>query len=86
LSTERVAVLTIYSTVWCGYCTRLKRQLDRQGVAYTDVDIEQDAAAEAFVKEVNAGNAVVPTVVFPDGSAMTNPTFKQVEEKLSPAA
>lgn len=78
--------LTIYSTTWCGYCTRLKRQLDREGVAYDAVDIENDPAAETFVKQVNGGNAVVPTLRFGDGSTLTNPSLKQVTEKLGALA
>lgn len=79
-------MLTIYSTTWCGYCTRLKRQLDRAGVAYREVDIEQDPTAEACVMRVNSGNATVPTVAFPDGSTLTNPSVKQVADKLASAA
>ena len=75
--------LTIYSTPWCGYCTRLKNQLRREGVDYVDVDIEQDPEAEQFVMGVNSGNAVVPTVVFPDGSTATNPTLREVTARLA---
>jgi mycoredoxin len=74
--------LTIYSTPWCGYCTRLKRHLDRTGVPYQDVDIEQDADAAAYVMSVNGGHQTVPTVVFPDGSAATNPTIAEVTARL----
>ena len=74
--------VTMYSTPWCGYCTRLKRMLDREGIAYDDVDIEQDPEAADYVMSVNGGNQTVPTVVFPDGTAMTNPSLAQVAEKL----
>lgn len=75
--------LTIYSTQWCGYCHRLFKQLDREGVAYDYVDIEQDPEAAAFVMGVNAGNQTVPTVVFEDGTALTNPSVAQVLSRLS---
>jgi len=78
-----VAGVTIYSTTWCGYCTRLKAQLDRAGVVYDAVDIEVQPDAEAIVKRVNGGNATVPTLVFADGSALTNPTLAQVQERLA---
>ncbi len=65
--------LTMYSTEWCGYCVRLKRGLEREGIPFDDVDIEQDEQAARFVMEVNDGNAVVPTVLLPDGSTLTNP-------------
>jgi mycoredoxin len=79
-------VVTIYSTAWCGYCIRLKRQLERQGVAFTEVDIERDRKSEALVRSVNRGNAVVPTVEFEDGSTLTNPSLRQVLDKLEAAA
>ncbi|MGF7234942.1 MAG: mycoredoxin [Frankia sp.] len=79
-------MLTMYTTSWCGYCVRLKRQLDREGLEYKVVDIEGEPAAEAYVKSVNGGNATVPTVVFPDGSALTNPSIKQITEKVTSAA
>ena len=78
--------LVIYSTQWCGYCHRLMRQLDREGVAYSVVDIEHDAAAAGFVQSVNGGNQTVPTLRFADGSALTNPTLPQVLSKLQPVA
>ena len=74
--------LTMYTTTWCGYCMRLKSQLAREGIPVDEVDIEQDPQAAAFVEGVNGGNQTVPTVVFPDGSAMTNPSLGQVKEKL----
>ncbi|SFB32043.1 mycoredoxin [Cellulomonas marina] len=74
--------VTMYSTTWCGYCKRLKTQLDSAGIAYTEVDIEQVPDAAALVEQVNGGNRTVPTVVFPDGSALTNPSLVQVKQRL----
>lgn len=74
--------IVMYSTTWCGYCRRLKSQLDSAGIGYTEVDIEQQPETAAFVEEVNGGNRTVPTVVFPDGSAATNPSLAQVRERL----
>jgi mycoredoxin len=76
-------MLTMYSTSWCGYCFRLKSQLDREGIAYEVVDIERNPAAAEFVMGVNGGNQTVPTVRFPDGSALTNPTIVQVKAHLA---
>ena len=76
-------MLTMYSTTWCGYCMRLKRMLDREGIAYDEVNIEQDQAAADFVMRVNGGNRTVPTLVFPDGTAMTNPSIDQVKATLA---
>jgi mycoredoxin len=74
--------LTMFTTPWCGYCRRLKAQLAREGIELTEVDIERDPAAADYVMSVNGGNQTVPTVVFPDGTAMTNPSAAQVRERL----
>ncbi len=75
--------LTIYSTQWCGYCHRLMKQLAREGVAFDTVDIEDDAVAADYVMSVNGGNQTVPTVVFPDGSALSNPSLVEVKARLA---
>ena len=72
----------MYTTTWCGYCHRLKRQLERAGVDLTEVDIEADPAAAAMVELVNDGDQTVPTMVFPDGSTLTNPSMNEVLAKL----
>jgi len=74
--------LTMYSTTWCGYCRRLETQLKAADIGYTKVDIEEDPAAADYVRGVNGGNQTVPTVKFPDGSALTNPSLAQVKAKL----
>ena len=75
--------LTMYTTRWCGFCRRLKAQLAREGIEMREVDIEADESAAEYVMSVNGGNQTVPTVVFPDGSAMTNPSAAQVKARLA---
>ena len=75
--------LTMYTTQWCGFCRNLKNQLARVGIEMAEVDIERDPAATEFVMSVNGGNQTVPTVVFPDGSVMTNPSANQVRARLA---
>jgi mycoredoxin len=74
--------LTMYTTTWCAYCKRLKRQLAAEGIEIAEVDIEQDPAAAEYVMSVNGGFQTVPTVVFGDGSALTNPSAAAVKERL----
>ncbi len=76
-------MLTMYSTTWCGYCRRLKLQLDQAGLPYREVDIERDADAARFVEGVNGGNQTVPVIEFPDGRTATNPSLAQVREALA---
>lgn len=78
--------LTMYSTPWCGYCRRLKSQMERENIPFTVVDIEEDPAAAEYVMSLNGGNQTVPTVRFPDGSALTNPTIVQVKDQLTKVA
>jgi len=77
---------TMYTTPWCGYCRRLKGQLDREGISYDVVDIEQHPEAAALVERVNDGMQTVPTLVFADGTALTNPSVAQVQGKLDALA
>jgi mycoredoxin len=77
------AQITMYSTPWCGYCQRLKRQMSEAGIGYDEVDIEKHPEAADFVMSVNNGNQTVPTLTFPDGSALTNPSLAQVRAKLT---
>src|SRR5690606_523251 len=74
--------ITMYTTSWCGYCRRLKKQLEGEGIAYQEVNIEEHPEAASFVEEVNGGNQTVPTVLFPDGSSATNPSLAEVRTRL----
>ena len=75
--------VTMFSTTWCGYCRVLKKALDREGIEYTEVNIEHAPDAADFVMSVNGGNQTVPTVLFPDGSAATNPSLAEVQQRLA---
>ncbi len=76
-------LFVMYSTSWCGYCKRLKSQLADLGISFEEINIEEVAGTGQIVEKVNGGNQTVPTLVFSDGSAMTNPSAKQVQEKLA---
>ena len=76
-------MLTMYTTTWCGYCTRLKAGLHREGIEYDEVNIELDDDAAGVVMNANGGHRTVPTVVFRDGTALTNPTLAQVKAQLA---
>jgi mycoredoxin len=82
-STGPTGSVTMYSTQWCGYCHRLKSQMDREGISYDVVDIEHVADAAVLVAQINNGNMTVPTLVYADGSAQTNPSVAEVKAKLA---
>lgn len=76
------ASFTMYSTPWCGYCHRLKSQLNREGIEFDIVDITQVPDAARIVERANNGNQTVPTLVFSDGTSLTNPSVAQVKAQL----
>ena len=78
--------LTMYTTTWCAFCRRLKSQLARDGIEMAEIDIEQEPGAAEYVMSVNGGFQTVPTVVFPDGSALTNPSAAAVKQRLQELA
>jgi mycoredoxin len=75
--------ITMFTTTWCGYCSRLKAQLDKAGIGYTEVNVEEVDGTSELVMSLNNGNRTVPTVLFPDGSAATNPSLAEVRAKLA---
>ena len=85
-SAEGTTQLVMYSTTWCGYCRTLKRQLVDEGIAFTEVNIEVTPGAAEFVMSKNGGSQTVPTVLFPDGSTLTNPRLSAVVAQLDALA
>ena len=83
MSSTPAAAVTMYTTTWCGYCVRLKKLMQREGIEFAEVDIERDAQAADVVMQANGGNRTVPTLVFADGTALTNPSIDQVKAQLA---
>lgn len=75
--------VTMYTTSWCGYCVRLKKMMQSEGIEFAEVNIETDERAADLVMAANGGNRTVPTLVFADGSALTNPGIDQVKAQLA---
>jgi mycoredoxin len=76
------APVIVYGTSWCPDCRRATRVLEEKQVAYHYVNIEEDEAAAAYVVQLNAGNRSVPTIVFPDGSVLVEPSSRVLQQKL----
>jgi thioredoxin reductase (NADPH) len=74
--------IVVYSTVWCPDCKRAKQFLGDQRIPYTSIDIEQDPDAMAYVEQVNHGMRSIPTIVFPDGDILVEPSNAQLADKL----
>ncbi len=83
LYTKTPSTIVMYSTTWCPDCRRAKKFLDQEKVSYINVDIEKDEKGRAFVMEVNNGARIVPTIIFPDGEKLTEPTTQELRAKLA---
>lgn len=74
--------IILYGTLWCGGSRRTRQLLDRAEIPYQFVDIDQDEAARRIVETINHGYRSVPTLVFPDGTTLTEPTEEVLSLKL----
>lgn len=74
--------IQVYSTSWCPDCHRAKYILDEYGIDYNEIDVERHIEGLRFVQQINNGNRVVPTIVFPDGSILVEPSNQTLAAKL----
>ena len=72
----------MYGTPWCGDCRRSQRFLEEKQIAYAYIDITDEPEAIAIVERLNNGRQSVPTIVFPDGSVLVEPSNKVLAAKL----
>lgn len=75
-------IITLYGTGWCPDCKRSKQFFGEQRVPYHYVDIDNEPEAIAFVEQTNNGFRSIPTIVFPDGSVLVEPSNAELAEKL----
>jgi mycoredoxin len=75
--------IVMYATDWCGDCRMAKRWFDQHDVPYQVINIEQDDAAATYVKQVNGGRSSVPTIIFPDGSILVEPSARDLAAKFA---
>lgn len=74
--------IIVYGTSWCGDSRRARRILDENQIPYLWVDIDNDSEGRKFVEQVNKGYRSVPTIVFPDGMILVEPSSSELKEKL----
>ena len=75
--------IKMYATTWCGDCRMAKRWFDARGISYEYINIEEDDDAADYVMQVNHGRRSVPTIVFPDGSVLVEPSPRELAAKFS---
>lgn len=76
------SIITMYGADWCPDCTRVRKFLDGNQVQYEDVDIEENPDVTPFVKKLNNGMRIIPTIIFPDGEILAEPSNTQLINKL----
>ncbi len=74
--------IRVYGALWCPDCRRAKQFLDERQIPYEWYDIEKDKEARDYVQQVNNGLRIIPTLVFADGSVLTEPSNRELAEKL----
>jgi glutaredoxin len=79
MNTDKIIV---YGTTWCGGTRRCRHFLDQHDIPYQWIDIDRNKDARKLVEQLNQGNRSVPTIVWPDGSKLTEPTESELAEKL----
>ena len=83
LYSKKPSTIVMYSTRWCSDCKRAKKFLDKYNIPYIEVDVDDDEKGKEFVKEVNNGARVVPTIIFPDGDMLVEPSTQELRAKFS---
>jgi glutaredoxin-like protein len=76
------AALLVYGTDWCYDCRRARQFLQNHNIHFEWIDIDQDKQAEHYVTQVNHGMRSVPTILFEDGTTLTEPSNAQLSLKL----
>jgi mycoredoxin len=79
---EQTDKIIVYGTPWCGDCYRSHKLLQEAGMEYVDINIDQDAEAAEKVIQINNGYRSVPTIVFPDGAILVEPSNTELVKAL----
>ena len=74
--------LSVYGAPWCPDCKRSKQFLGEQRVPYRWIDIDKDPKGREYIRQVNNGKQVIPTIVFEDGSILVEPSNAELARKL----
>jgi len=74
--------ITMYGTAWCQDCKRAKQFFGEHRIAYTFIDVDEDADGLRLVEQHNGGKHVIPTIVFADGSVLVEPSNVALAAKL----
>jgi mycoredoxin len=85
LYTIKPTQIVMYTTEYCPDCLRAKKFFETHQVPYLRVGLEGNADATEFVMQVNRGHRSVPTIIFPDGTVLVEPSWEELKAKLTPS-
>lgn len=74
--------LRVIGASWCPDCKRAKTFLGQHRIEFDWIDMESDPTAQAEVERINGGKRIIPTIIFSDGSILTEPSNDELAEKL----
>lgn len=75
--------IVVYGTAWCGDCRRAKKLLERRGIGYVWIDVEEQKGAMDEMLRLNGGDRRVPTLLFPDGSVLIEPSNTELDGRAA---
>jgi mycoredoxin len=78
---EKTETVTMYSTAWCGYCRRLKREMTQAGISFREIDLDSDPSYDDRIIAQTGGYRTVPTLEV-QGRLLVNPSIREVQEAL----
>lgn len=83
LYTRQPNDIVMYSVDWCPDCKRAKFFFKRNNISVIEVNVDNDQQGASFVREINSGARSVPTIIFPDGTIMVEPSTEELSNKFS---
>jgi len=75
--------IVMYTTEYCSDCLRAKKFFEAHSIPHLRVGLEDNTEATEFVMQVNNGYRSVPTIIFPDGSILVEPSWEELRSKLT---
>jgi glutaredoxin-like protein len=76
------SLIIMYGTDWCGDCVRSRKVFATNNIPYQWIDIDKDKTAKQIVRNINNGNSSVPTIIFPDGTTLVEPSDDELLKQL----
>ncbi len=74
--------IKVYGAEWCPDCHRSKNYLEQQKVPYEWIDVDQNDKAQEYIRQLNQNRMIIPTILFPDGSVLVEPSNTELARKL----